>query len=131
MIAPGNCEDGTSPLRTAGIELWVQGRTRPAPLSRAKVEQLGGTKTSVDVQAYEGPAASPALTVDKPDPAWQFVAAIPAVDTGAKDADRGRARRQRRSPTIRQLEAAFRLILRPATRPPRKSTRSWPSAASM
>ena len=34
MIAPGNTEDATSPLRTAGVELWVQGRTRPAPLSR-------------------------------------------------------------------------------------------------
>jgi penicillin amidase len=90
MIAPGNCEDRTNPQRTAGIELWVQGSTRPAPLSRARVEQLGGAKASVDARAYEGPVASPSLTVDKPEPTWQFIPAIPPKATENKAPARSR-----------------------------------------
>jgi hypothetical protein len=117
MIAPGNCEDGTSPLRTAGIDLWVQGRTRPAPLSRDKVEQLGCEATRHEVRSYEGPLAPPAWTVDKPDPAAQFIAAIPAV-APAKEAVEPRPRpAEAQKPDDPQLEAAFRVILRPSGTP--------------
>ena len=112
MIAPGNSEDAASPLRTAGIELWVQGRTRPAPLSREKVEQLGCTATRLAVQAYVGPLASPALTVDQPDPAARWVAAIPAV-VAAPETVLARPRpADAQKPDDPQLESAFRVILR-------------------
>ncbi len=116
MIAPGNSEDAASPLRTVGIELWVQGRTRPAPLSRDRVEQLGCSTTRLDVQAYEGPLASPTLTVDQPDPAWQFIAAIPAVDPAKNMEPRPRPA-EAQKPDDPQLEAAFRIILRQDTAP--------------
>ena len=117
MIAPGNCEDGTSPLRTAGIDLWVQGRTRPAPLSRDKVDQLGCSTTRVEARSYQGPLASPPLTVDKPDPAAQFVSAIPAVEP-AKEVVEPRPRpAEAQKPDDPQLEAAFRVILRPSGTP--------------
>jgi penicillin amidase len=116
MIAPGNCEDGASPLRTAGIELWVQGRTRPAPLSRSKVEQLGGSKTWLTVQAYEGPVASAPLTVDKPDPASQLVPAIPPTASENSDPPRPRPAAAQK-PDDPRLEAAFRRILRRDTPP--------------
>ncbi|MBM4093247.1 MAG: penicillin acylase family protein, partial [Planctomycetes bacterium] len=117
MIAPGNTEDAASPLRTAGIELWVQGRTRPAPLSRDKVEQLGCTTTRVEVQPYDGPLASPALTVDHPAPAAQLVAAIPAVEA-ARETEEPRPRpAEAQKPDDPQLEAAFRVILRSSGTP--------------
>jgi penicillin amidase len=112
MIAPGNCEDAASPLRTAGIELWVQGRTRPAPLSRDKVEQLRCSTTRLEVQAYDGPPAPPMWTVDQPGPGAQLVAAIPAV-VAAPDTVPARPRpAAAQKPDDPQLEAAFRVILR-------------------
>ena len=112
MIAPGNCEDGTSPLRTAGIDLWVQGRTRPAPLSRDKVDQLGCSTTRVEARSYQGPLASSPMTVDKLDSAAQLFSAIPAVEP-AKEVVEPRPRpAEAQKPDDPQLEAAFRVILR-------------------
>lgn len=112
MIAPGNSEDAASPLRTVGIELWVQGRTRPAPLSRDKVEQLPCTATRIEVQTYDGPLASPALTVDQPDPAARLVAAIPAVVATPEPVPARPRPADAQKPDDPQLEAAFRVILR-------------------
>jgi len=53
MIAPGNAEDG--PFRTNQVDLWVRGTMHPAPLSRAKVETLGVTRTRLAAKSYEGP----------------------------------------------------------------------------
>ena len=114
MIAPGNCEDGADSRRTAGVELWVQGRTRPAPLSRDKIEQLGGTRTAIATQAYQGPVASPALTVAEADPAWRFVAAIPAADPEQNVEPRPRPA-EAQKPDDPRLEAALRVILRQGT----------------
>jgi penicillin amidase len=114
MLAPGNCEDSTSPLRTVGIDLWVQGRTRPAPLSRDKVEQLHCTTTRVKAQPYEGPLAPSALTVDQPDPAAQFVAAIPAVELKKEVVESRPRPAEAQKPDDPQLEAALRVILRPS-----------------
>ena len=113
MIAPGNCEDGTSPLRAVGIDLWVQGRTRPAPLSRHKVEQLGCAATRIEVHPYDGPLAAQTLTVDRPDSAVQFVAAIPAVEAAKTSVEPRPRPAAAQRPDDPQLEAAFRVILRP------------------
>jgi penicillin amidase len=117
MIAPGNCEDGKSPLRTAGIDLWVQGRTRPAPLSRDKVEQLGCSTTRVKAQPYEGPLAATTMTVDQPDSAAQFVAAIPAVELKKEVVESRPRPAEAQKPDDPQLEAAFRVILRASGTP--------------
>ena len=114
MIAPSNCEDGADSRRTAGVELWVQGRTRPAPLSRDKIEQLGGTRTAIATQAYQGPVASPALTVAEADPAWRFVDAIPAADSQQNVEPRPRPA-EAQKPDDPRLEAALRIILRQGT----------------
>jgi penicillin amidase len=111
MIAPGNAEDAAGRFRTNQIDLWVKGTTHPAPLSRAKVEALGGSCTKLVPTAYSGPAASPRLTVDKADPAWRFVAAIPMPAPEPKDAPRPRPRSARK-PDDPKLESAFRRILR-------------------
>ena len=61
MMAPGNAEDG--PFRTNQVDLWVRGTTHPAPLSRARLEALGVTRTRLVATAYTGPIASPLKTV--------------------------------------------------------------------
>ena len=113
MIAPGNCEDGASPLRTAGIDLWVQGRTRPAPLSRDKSSNLGCTTTRLDVQRtrvrsrrppVDGRPARSRRAVRRGhsrviDPAQEVVEPRPRPAAAQK-------------PDDPQLEAAFRVILR-------------------
>jgi penicillin amidase len=114
MIAPGNSEDATDPQRTAGIELWVEGRTRPAPLSRARVERLGGTRTEVAVLAYSGPDASPLSTVEKPEAGWLFVAAIPPPAAATPPQPRPRPADAQR-PDDPRIEAHFRVILRQDT----------------
>ena len=42
MIAPGNAEDAAGAFRTNQIDIWVQGTTHAAPLSRDKIEALDG-----------------------------------------------------------------------------------------
>jgi hypothetical protein len=112
MMAPGNAEDGS--FRTNQIGLWVQGTTHPAPLSRARVEALGVTRTRLESRAYSGPASSPLRTVPEVDPAARFVPAIPraaAVTNAASVPLPGR------KPDDLTLETAFRRILRPDTAP--------------
>jgi hypothetical protein len=111
MIAPGNAEDAAGRFRANQIDLWVKGTTHPAPLSRAKVEALGASCTKIEPTVYSGPVASPRLTVDKVDPAWRLVAAIPVPAPEAKDAPRPRPPSARK-PDDPKLEAAFRRILR-------------------
>jgi L-ascorbate metabolism protein UlaG (beta-lactamase superfamily) len=77
MIAPGNAEDAAGRFRTNQIDLWVKGTTHPAPLSRPKVEAMGGSRTVLVSVAYTGPLAWPQRTVERVDPAWRFVEAIP------------------------------------------------------
>ncbi|MBM3501590.1 MAG: hypothetical protein FJX74_23290, partial [Armatimonadetes bacterium] len=112
-LAPGNSEDLGSPHRTSGMELWVKGRTRPAPLSRAAVEALGCTRTALTTQGHAGPDAAPPLTVAAADPAARYVPAIPAVEPPSEAAQPGLVRG--RKPDDPRLEAAFRVILRQGT----------------
>jgi penicillin amidase len=77
MIAPGNAEDAAGRFRTNQIDLWVKGTTHPAPVSRPKVETMGGSRTKLVPVAYAGPPASPERTVERVDPVWRFVPAIP------------------------------------------------------
>ncbi len=65
---------------------------------------------------YRGPLSSPTLIVDQVDPAWQFVAAIPAADPEQKVAPRPRPA-DAQKPDDPRLEAAFRVILRPRGTP--------------
>jgi penicillin amidase len=115
MIAPGNAEDAGSPFRTAGIEIWAKGGTRPAPLSRPKVEALGATRTAVTVKPYEGPEAPAALTVDRVEPGWRLVAALPEPTPEAKAAEARPL--PGRKPDDPRLESAFRAILRNTSTP--------------
>ena len=115
MIAPGNSEDAESPYRTAGIGLWVKGETRAAPLSRRKIEQLGVTKTTLEVQPYRGAGGPKTLTVEKADGAVQFVPAIPPAPP-ATAASEPRPMPGRK-PDDPRLEALFRVMLRQGTPP--------------
>ena len=40
MSAPGNAEDAAGPFRANQMDIWVQGTTHAAPLSRDKIEAL-------------------------------------------------------------------------------------------
>jgi hypothetical protein len=111
MIAPGNAEDAAGRFRANQIDLWAKGTTHAAPLSRAKIEALGGSRTSLVPTAYAGPVASPKSTVDRADPTWRFVAAIPTPAPEPKDAPRARPASARK-PDDPKLESAFCRILR-------------------
>ncbi|MBE7501708.1 MAG: penicillin acylase family protein [Verrucomicrobiales bacterium] len=112
MMAPGNAEDG--PYRTNQIDLWVKGTLHAAPLSRAKIEALGGSRTSLTVVDYQGPVASPPRTVAEIDPAARLVPALPPVAREAAAEPRPLPGRRPEDP---RLEAAFRTILRQGTSP--------------
>lgn len=113
IIAPGNSEDAESPFRTAGMEIWVKGGTHPAPLSRAKIEQLGATKTVVSVKSYKDMFPTKEYTIEKVEPEWRFVAAIPAVESSSKTETAKSL--SGRKPDDPKLESAFRTILRQGT----------------
>jgi penicillin amidase len=113
MLAPGNAEDPESPHRTSGLELWVRGEMRPAPLSRAAVEALGCTRATLTAQAYSGPDSAPPLSVAEADQAARLVPAIPAVEP-PREAEQPRPIPGKK-PDDPRLEAAFRVILRQGT----------------
>lgn len=83
MCAPGNAEDG--PFRTNQVDLWVRGTTHPAPLSRARIEALGNTRTkNLTVIAYKGPLSASPLTVGEAPQQARFIPAIPHVAAETK-----------------------------------------------
>lgn len=45
VLPPGISEDPSSPHHTGQMEIWAQGATHPAPLSRAKVEEVTVSRT--------------------------------------------------------------------------------------
>ena len=112
MMAPGNAEDGR--FRTNQVDLWVNGATHPAPLSRTKLETLGVTRTKWDAKTYDGPQASRQRTVTETDRAARYVPAIPSVAATTNTQARPLPGRKPDDPT---LEAAFRIILRQGTPP--------------
>jgi hypothetical protein len=75
MIAPGDAEDG--PFRTNQVNLWVRGTMHPAPLSRAKVEALGGKAQNLTAVAYSGAVSSPQSNVREAPREASFMPAIP------------------------------------------------------
>ena len=84
MCAPGNAEDVASSFRANQMDIWVQGTTHAAPLSRDKVEAITVTRTPLKARAYEGPTSSPECTVTELDSTCRFVAAIPPVAPDAE-----------------------------------------------
>ncbi|MHB8864612.1 MAG: penicillin acylase family protein [Pirellulaceae bacterium] len=108
MIAPGNAEDSAGGFRANQIDIWVQGTTHAAPLSRQKIESLVATQVTLSANAYDGPLASPQRTVSEIDSASRFVAAIPPVAANAAT----RPQLPGRKPEDPTLEAAFRFVLR-------------------
>jgi penicillin amidase len=112
MIAPGNAEDG--PFRTHQVDLWVRGTMHPAPLSRAKVEALGGKAQNLTAVAYSGSLSSSQTTVGETPGEGRFVPAIPPVAVETKSEAKPMPGRK---PEDASLEAAFRVILRQGTPP--------------
>lgn len=112
MIAPGNAEDG--PSRVNQVDVWANGKTHPAPLSRTRLESLGLTGTRITAVSYTGPTSSSLRTVTEPDRAARFLSAIPPAASDASGPARPLPGRKPDDPT---LEAAFRLILRQGTPP--------------
>ena len=108
MIAPGNAEDAAGGFHANQIDIWVQGTTHAAPLSRDKIEALTVTRTTLTPCEYEGPLASPERTVSAVDPACRFVVAIPPVDANTEP----KPQLPGRKPDDPTLEAAFRFVLR-------------------
>lgn len=113
MCAPGNAEDAASPFRTSQLDIWVQGTTHAAPLSRDQVEAITVIRTPLKVRPYTGPLSAPAGTRSELDPACRFVAAIPPAAPGT-EAPRQLPGRKPDDPT---LEAAFRFVLRSDRQP--------------
>lgn len=109
MIAPGNAEDPESPLRKAGVEIWVKGGTRPAPLSRQKIEPLIASRLAPAVQPYNGAIGPRERVVDQAPAAARFLPAIPAVKAEAQANTKPLPGRKPDDPA---LEAAFRYLLR-------------------
>ena len=56
LLPPGISEDLQSPNHTDQMDLWVQGRTHPAPLSRGRVEDLAISHISLTVRTSHGGA---------------------------------------------------------------------------
>jgi acetyl esterase/lipase len=113
MCAPGNAEEGV--FRTNQVDLWVRGTTHPAPLSRAKIEALGATRTKkLTAIAYNGPVSSSPQTVGAAPREARFMPALPPVAAEAKTDAKPMPGRKPDDPT---LEAAFRVILRQGTSP--------------
>ncbi len=107
MIAPGNSEDARSPFRTSGMDVWVRGATRPAPLSRDKILAMAASRTALSPSAYTGPVGPAERTVATAEGTARFVPAIPEVK--AADAPRPLPGRKPDDPA---LESAFRFLLR-------------------
>lgn len=63
VLPPGISEDPESPYHADQIELWVAGKTRPAPLSRSAVELLARERLEVAVKPYAVPSPQ-LLTLD-------------------------------------------------------------------
>ncbi|MEK7684968.1 MAG: penicillin acylase family protein [Verrucomicrobiota bacterium] len=60
ILPIGQSERPDDRSRAATLALWGEGRLHPAPLSRAKVEALGVTRTRLVATAHGGPLARPA-----------------------------------------------------------------------
>jgi hypothetical protein len=96
------------------MDLWVRGTMHPAPLSRVKVEALGGQAQNLTVVAYSGSLSSPQKTVGEAPREARFVPALPPVAAETKSEAKPMPGRKPEDPT---LEAAFRVILRQGTPP--------------
>jgi hypothetical protein len=108
MSAPGNAEDAAGPFRANQMDIWVQGTTHAAPLSREKIEAFTVLRTTLKPRTYEGPNSSGERTVTELNPACRFVAAIPPVAANAE----AKPQLPGRKPDDPTLEAAFRFVLR-------------------
>jgi uncharacterized protein (TIGR03437 family) len=53
VLPPGTSEDPASPFHSDQMPLWVEGTTRPAPLSRTRVEELAASTASVAGEPYD------------------------------------------------------------------------------
>jgi len=56
LLPPGISEDPESPFHADQMDLWVRGETHPAPLSRAKVEEITVSRLRLEVPASQVPA---------------------------------------------------------------------------
>jgi penicillin amidase len=52
VLPPGISEDPESPFHTDQMDLWVQGTTHPAPLSRERVEAIAVSHVTLAVEPY-------------------------------------------------------------------------------
>ena len=55
VLPPGISEDPESPFRANQVQIWAAGGTRPAPLSRARVEEMAASSITLEVEPLPGP----------------------------------------------------------------------------
>ena len=85
FLPPGNSEVPTSKHHADQMDIWAKGGTRPAPLSRKKVEALAESTVKLTVSAYKGADAAAAKVVDwKRGDEGRFVPAIPRPNQRAQ-----------------------------------------------
>jgi len=83
MIAPGVSEDPESPFYLNQMDLWSEGKLRPAPLSRHRIEELAVSSESVTVRDFSGQDLLAERTVDVAPEGTSFLPAIPGAGEAA------------------------------------------------
>jgi penicillin amidase len=57
VLPPGISEDPESPFYASQMSIWAKGETRPAPLSREKLEEFVVSRITLEVEPYAAAAA--------------------------------------------------------------------------
>jgi hypothetical protein len=107
VLPPGISEDPNSRFHADQMHLWVDGRTRPAPLSRGRIEVNAIARLALTTVPYKGPDASDEKLARFP--CGRFISAIPE-ETRAIPGRRGRRQPERARPP-RQIDAALRDLM--------------------
>ena len=105
IMPPGNSEIIASKHQADQVDLWAKGRTRPAPLSRKKIDALAESTVKLTVSAYKGPSAPKPMLADdwKRGDEGRFIPAIPR--------SKARAKLPGAPPQDEKLEAAVRYLI--------------------
>ena len=81
-MAPGISEDPESPFYLNQMDLWVNGMTHPAPLSREAVEAVRVSAQTLSVVGYDGPDVPATKVVEDGLEGRRFIPAIPDPISG-------------------------------------------------
>ena len=80
MIAPGVSEDPQSPFYLNQMDLWAEGKLRPAPLSRDRIEELAVSAQKITVRTFAREDLRREKIVSAAPEEARFYPAIPRLD---------------------------------------------------